>query len=277
VSLADSPFPRPAREKKRKQTRALPWILVGMAALVLAGMGWHLAVHEQAASELRAMGFEAGGPSISRQLRTNWRGLFNRNTWQWSDRVRIMGWGASSLDTCAPALRRFKPRGVLLGFSSKLTDVSALKEFAGLERLDFYECPQVADVGVIGEFKVLKELTFHNAPALTTLGIIHAAKLRSLHITSCASLTDLEALRTMSSLRSLYLVGCGALGDAELLRNLSELEELDLSGCANLTGTRALHGLKKLKTVRLRGCRKLGTDDIVALQGALPGAKIEFP
>jgi hypothetical protein len=272
------PFDSSQSKHVRRRVRTVVMFLFGALFVWLIVAGLRLEAHKQAAEELRGMGFEAGSPNITRQLRTNWRGLFNRKLWQWSDRVRVMSWNKTNLNDCAPALRRFEPRGVMLGFSGALDDVSALRDLPNLERLDFYECPNVRDVGVVSEFKKLKELTFNNSPALRSLAIIQSgAKLQSLHISNCPNLIDLKGLSGLKALRSLYLVGCPELKDTELLRGMSELEELDLSGCAALANVDGLHGLKKLKTVKLHGCKKLQPSDVAALRAAFPGVKVDLP
>ena len=274
VNSPDSPDAKP----RWRRASVLMLSLLGILFLLLAVLVSRSMQHEWAAKELRTMGFEAGSPSIVTMLRTNWRGIFGSKWRQWDDRVRLMSSSAVNLDAFGPALRRFEPRGVLLGFCGKLEDVSALRGLPKLERLDFYQCPNVKDIGIVSEFGKLKELTFCNSPALHSLAIIKSgANLTSLHITHCHALDDMEALRELTSLRSLYLAGCPAVKDAELLRGLALLEELDLSGCSELTDVGGLQGLKVLKTVNLQRCPKLKSEAVAALRAALPGAKISFP
>jgi hypothetical protein len=269
----------PPKTKSRWRLAA-PLIVTALGFLVLwLGFSvWRSLERHQAAAELRAMGFEAGAPSFWTLLRTNARAIFNPKSRPWHDRVRLMSSPAGNLDAFGPALHRFRPRGVLLGFCSKLEDVTALRGLSNLERLDFYACPKVTNLEIVSEFTELKELTFNDSPALRSLAIIQSGRrLTTLHITNCKALDDLDALRGLTSLRSLFLVGCPAVKDAELLRGLSDLEELDLSGCSSLTNVDGLHGLKKLKTVNLRRCPGLTPEAVAALRAAIPRAQVVPP
>jgi hypothetical protein len=244
------------------------WLTIGVL---------HSIQHENAAAELRQMGFEAGSPSIFTLGLAKWREIFNPKRREWNQMVRLMGSNAKSLDRFASALHRFKPRKVLLGFCRNLEDVSALRALPELERLDFYECPAMSNPGIVSEFPKLKELTFRGNPFLRSLDVIKAGKnLTKLHITNCAALDDLKALSGMPSLDSLYLTGCPAVKDAELLRGLTALVELNLSDCRELNNVDGLHGLKMLKSVNLLGCSKLTTEAVASLRAAIPNAKIYF-
>jgi hypothetical protein len=267
-----------------RQSRRLPWLkYLGLAFLVWLTFSTYRTVERnRAASELRTMGFEAGTESIPSVIRRHgwgsFKAIFNKKRLEWDGRVRLLGGQVSDLNQAAPALQRFKPREVLLGFCRNLDDVSVLRKFPKLERLDFYECPHVTDLGIVSEFTNLKELTFRNSPALRDLGIIQSGtQLVSLHISNCDALVDLQALKQLTSLRSLHLSDCAGVKDAESIRGLSALEDLDLSGCAQLTDVKGLQGLKSLKTVNLRNCRNLPVDAVTALRAALPNTKIQHP
>lgn len=254
---------------------------LGVLAAWLAFQSYRTVERGRAAAELQRMGFEAGSRDFPQTIRTNWRQLFSsayyKHRREWSDRVRIMSVRGKDLNACGPALRRFRPREVLLGFCGNLEDVSVLRSHADLERLDFYECPNVKDVGIVSEFAKLRELTFRGNPSLQNLDIIRSgANLTSLHVSDCRNLNDLNALRQLPSLRSLYLSGIPAIQDTELLRGLVLLEELDLSGCKELSDITGLHALKSLKSVNLHGCSKLNAESVVALRAALPNAKIQY-
>jgi hypothetical protein len=165
---------------------------------------------ERAANDLRKMGFEAGTNNFFQTVRTNWRQVFTskfyKNRSEWTNRVRIMSLPRTDLNSCGPALLRFRPSEVLLGFCGKLEDVSVLRNLPDLERLDFYKCSKVKDCEIVSSFAKLRELTFFDNPALQSLAIIKSgAKLTSLHIWECRNLTDLDELRHLTSLRSLYL------------------------------------------------------------------------
>jgi hypothetical protein len=260
------------------------WVMIPLAALALslAFLSYRATERGRAAAELQKMGFEAGSRDFLQTLRTDWRRVFKSSYYkhrhEWSSRVRIMSLRGEDLNAYAPALIRFRPREVLLGFCKNLEDVSVLRNFPDLERLDFYECPKMKDVGIVSEFAELKELTFRGNPALRSLDIIKSgARLTSLHISDCHSLDDLTALCRLTSLRSLYLTDIPSVHDAELLRGLVHLEELDLSGCAGLSDIKGLCGLKSLKSVNLKRCSKLNTEAVAELRAALPGAKILSP
>ena len=238
----------------------------------------HSIEHEKAAAELSRMGFQAGSPSIFALGLANWRETFNPEWRACTYRVRIMDPNARSLDPFGAALRRFKPREVLLGPCRNLEDVSVLRALPNLERLDFYECPAMSNPGIVSEFPKLKEHTFIGNPFVRSLDMIKAGKnLTSLRITNCAALDDLKALSGMTSLRSLDIKGCLAVKDAELLRGLAALQELNLSNCVELNNLDGLHGLKMLKYVNLHHCPKLTTEAVGSLRAALPGAEIYFP
>jgi hypothetical protein len=267
------------------------WLAVFL--LCAAGIVWFFTAtaparkRSAAASELRRMGFEAGqrgGPSV-----WNWRNLWetfrkgggtgaNADAQEWTDRVRLMSSSATSLDAFAPALVRFQPKQVLLGFCKNLRDVSALKAFPKLERLDFYECPLVTDFTIMNELPNLQEVTFHRSPALKSLGMVKAgANLVSLHVTDCDALTDFDALRNFTSLRKLWLANCAQLQNTDAIRGLVLLEEVDLAQSPALTDLTGLHALPRLKTVRLSGCSRLSADAVAALRAALPAASVVFP
>lgn len=269
---------------KSLRTSVRKWyvlIPLGVFAAWLAFQSYRGVERGRAAAELRRMGFEVGARDFSQTIRTNWRQLFSSDYYkyrrEWGDRVRIMSVGGKDLNACGPALVRFRPREVLLGFCGNLEDVSVLHSHPDLERLDFYECPKVKDLGIVSEFAKLRELTFRGNPYLQHLDIIKSgANLTSLHISDCRNLNDLNALRQLTSLRSLYLSGIPAVQDTELLEGLVLLEELDLSGCNELSDTTGLHALKSLKSVNLHGCSKLNAESVGALRAALPNAKIQF-
>jgi hypothetical protein len=272
-------FPRLPGINFRKWYVLLP---LGVLAVWLAVSIYRSIGRERAAADLRMMGFEAGSMSILPQILSNWRVAFSAKSFkdrrEWDSRVRLMSRAAKDLNAYGPALVRFRPREVLLGFCTNLEDVSVLRDFPDLERLDFYECPKVKDVGIVSEFVNLRELTFRTSPALRSLDIIKSGtKLRSLHISNCRALDDISALRHLTSLRSLYLSDVLAVKDTELLRGLVDLEELDLSGCQDLSDLKGLHGLKKLRSVDLRNCLLVRTKSVTELQSALPNAKIQFP
>jgi hypothetical protein len=258
------------------------WLPLSVLAVWAAVSIYRSIDREHAAADLRMMGFEAGSRSIFPVILSNWRLAFSakffKDRQEWDSRVRLMSRTVKDLNAYRPALVRFQPREVLLGFCSNLEDISVLRNLPDLERLDFYECPKVKDVGIVSEFANLRELTFRKSPALHSLDIIKSGtKLRSLHITNCSALDDLSALRHLTSLRSLYLTDVLALKNTELLRGLVELEELDLSGCQSLSDLNGLHGLKKLKSVDLRNCLMVSTKSVTDLRSALPNAKIQFP
>jgi hypothetical protein len=280
-------------EPPKTSGAARRWVWLAVFLLLAAGIVWFFTAtapareRAAAASELRRMGFEAGqrrGPSI-----WNWRNLWetfrkgggkgaNADAQEWADRVRLMSSSATSLDAFAPALVRFQPKQVLLGFCGSLRDVSALKAFPELERLDFYECPLVIDFTIMNEFPKLQEITFHRSPALRSLGMVKAgANLVSLHITDCDALSDFDALRSFTSLRKLWLANCAKLQNTDALRGLALLEEVNLAQCPALMDVTGLHALPRLKTVRLDKCTSLSADAVAALRAALPAAKVVFP
>jgi hypothetical protein len=265
------------------------WILLTVTLALAAALTWiTLSIgpsmkRSAAARELQRMGFEAGergrgsAPGFRGWWNEMWRHLKqgpDPKAAEWVDRVRLMSSPATSLDAFASALIQFQPKEVLLGFCNNLSDVKTLRAFPALERLDFYDCPQVIDFTIVSHFPQLRQLTFHNSPALQNLACLGSAtQLKSLHISKCAALADFNALQACQSLRNLWLTECPHLLSAEPLRNLSQLEELDLSRCAGLVDVTAIHGLKQLKVVRLVGC-PVPVDAIAALRAALPGTNI---
>jgi hypothetical protein len=272
-------FPRLPGINFRKWYVLLP---LGVLAVWLAVFTYRSIGREHAAADLRMMGFEAGSKSIFPVIRSNWRVAFSakffKDRKEWDSRVRLMSRTVKDLDAYGPTLVRFQPREVLLGFCNNLEDVSVLRDFSALERLDFYECPKVKDLQIVSEFVNLRELTFRTSPALRSLDIVKSGtKLRSLHISNCRALDDISALRHLTSLRSLYLTDVPAVKDTELLRGLVDLEELDLSGCQELSDLNGLHGLKRLRSVDLRNCLMVSTKSVTELRSALPNARIQFP
>ena len=274
--------PTPASGNRR-------WITITAFLIVAAALAW-LGVtvtpsikRSVAASELRSLGFEAGvAGNPGKQSWRSWLdGMWQRwrkgpdpKAAEWTDRVRLMSSRANTLNPYASALSKFQPKEVLLGFCGNLSDVSALRSFRALERLDFYECPKVTDFTIVSQFPQLRKLTFHESPALKNLDCIRSAThLDSLHISKCPELSDFDGLQACKNLQSLWLSGCARLHTAESLRELSQLEDLNLSGCSGLVDVTALHGLKRLKVVRLDGC-PIPSDAIAALRAALPGTTV---
>ena len=278
------------REPAPPPSRRFGQISLVIVAAGLIGFGFAIAPsvkRSAAASELQRMGFEVGAPGRggARGFRGWWDNLWNRwkrgtdpGAGEWKNRVRLMSSSVTSLDGFAPALVRFQPKEVLLGFCNKLTDVSALKAFPGLERLDFYACPKVVDLAIVSEFRNARALTFHQSPGLKSLDVIQSgAELTSLHVSQCERLADFNALRSLTSLRSLWLNQCDQLQNTDDLRGLTLLEDLSLVGCTGLRDVTGLHGLQRLKTVRLNGCSSLPAGAVAALRAALPGATVTYP
>jgi hypothetical protein len=190
--------PKPDGTNSRKsRIRFVLFLLLATLVLWLAVSVFRTMDREQAAADLRKMGFEAGSESIIQVIRKNWRGayrvIFSKKRQEWNDRARLLFSNVTDLNGCAPTLIRFKPREILLGFCGNLEDVSALRNFPDLERLDFYDCPKVTDVGIVSHFVKLRELTFRKNPALRSLDIIKSGShLKSLHISNCQALVDLN-------------------------------------------------------------------------------------
>lgn len=270
-------------------SRSLRWPILITLLVLGAGIVWFgstifaSSARAAAAQELRDFGFEAGAPGKPKQgFRATWnevwRNLTTRSNTKpdtgWADRVRLMSNSTTSLDPFGPALTRFQPKEVLLGFCVNLSDVSALQSLPSLERLDFYNCPSVTDFTIVTHFPRLRQLTFFNSPALQNLACLRSSpELESLHITNCTTLGDVSDLTVCKGLRKLWLIRCPQLQSVEPVSGLPLLEELDLSHCHTSVDLKPLHGLKNLKQIRLTG-PALPSEAIDALRAALPGAKI---
>ena len=81
--------------------------------------------------------------------------------------------------------------------------------------------------------------------------------LRSLNLSGCEKLQDLQPLVKLSALRSLILRGCEKLQDLQPLVKLTALRSLDLSGCKKLQDLQPLAKLTALRSLDLSGCKKL--------------------
>jgi hypothetical protein len=91
---------------------------------------------------------------------------------------------------------------------------------------------------------------------------IHRLRPRSLDLTNCAALQDVDGLKGLASLQSLKLEKCNALEDVDGLKGLASLEELHLSYCSALQNVDGLDGLTSLQCLNL-DCGALQNVDFV--------------
>jgi len=85
----------------------------------------------------------------------------------------------------------------------------------------------------------------------------------------------LQFIGSLTQLKSLCLTWCGKLKDIEPLRQLVHLKKLDLKWCDNLQSISCLANLKSLKSLNLRFCTKLD-DSAFPILAELPNLQYIF-
>ena len=97
---------------------------------------------------------------------------------------------------------------------------------------------------------------------------------RTLDLSGCGALQNVDVLKGLTSLQSLNLALCGALHDVDGLKGLTRLQSLDVTFCPALQNVDVLKALTSLRSLDLSFCTALSDAQVAELQRALPKLKI---
>ena len=101
--------------------------------------------------------------------------------------------------------------------------------------------------------------------ALTNVdGLKGLTALTNLNLYGCIALTSVDGLKGLTALQSLYLDGCLALKNVDGLKSLTALQSLRLGGCRALSNVNGLKGLAALQSLNLAGCTALPNVDVLS-------------
>jgi hypothetical protein len=133
-----------------------------------------------------------------------------------------------------------------------------LQSVAQIERLSGLRSLDLSDCNRLGNLDALRKFT----------------SLEVLNLSSSGPFENIEPLRNLTSLKILRIARCTALRDMEVLRKLKNLNELNLTFCPAPVNVEVLSGLTKLKTLYLNA-ETVTPAQLAALKAALPGTKID--
>ncbi|MBV9128455.1 MAG: hypothetical protein JO117_10250, partial [Verrucomicrobia bacterium] len=134
-----------------------------------------------------------------------------------------------------------------------------------------------------------KSLNLSGCQALQNVDSLKGSSaLENLFLFDCPALQNVDGLKGLSALKSLSLTGCRALQNVDDLKELSALQRLDLNHCqalrnVDLSGCRALQNVDDLKelsalqSLDLSGCEALPKEDLASLVAALKRTRITLP
>jgi Leucine-rich repeat (LRR) protein len=142
---------------------------------------------------------------------------------------------------------------VSLAGASGLTEVDSLANCSFIRELAIEDAPDLNDVRWVAELENLKTLSFSGCTGIRDLPPLVQSSLRSLHLSGCPGIEEVEFLEGLDGLEELYLDFCD-LDNVESLEGLRKLSYVSLMGCTRLEDISVLEHLPELEWLDLRGC-----------------------
>lgn len=157
-------------------------------------------------------------------------------------------------------------------FSEPITDISFLKEFKNLVKLEI-DLMNIPDISYINELTTLKELWLFSNNISNIDGISRLSNLEWLYIWE-PSVSDINELSKLATLRRLEIKGC-QIYDLKAVSSLTELTYLNIYDTP-VSDISAIVSLTKLEYLDLTDNYKLKKSDVNEIQNALPNCVVSF-
>jgi hypothetical protein len=135
-----------------------------------------------------------------------------------------------------------------------LTTASAIASLKHLERLRFWDCPNLKDIGwIVTTQSNIKDFGMDMSHFQQVADRPPAGQVEQLSVSEATELSDLTAFRNWRHLLELSVSSCYSLVGLRGIQELPELVEITLTGCQRLRDISALAEHSSLKKVHLRG------------------------
>ena len=113
-------------------------------------------------------------------------------------------------------------------------NIDAIGDLRNLKHLDLSFCETIFDFSPIKNLKKLVHLDISDCK-IDDLELSNLNNLKTLKLSGCKSLWNIDSLAKLNNLENLYLDGCLNIEELDPIANLENLEILDLSDCENLS------------------------------------------
>ncbi len=135
--------------------------------------------------------------------------------------------------------------------------LKGMRYWTGSEHLNFLWTQDISDV---------RSLDLSGCEQLSELEpLVELSNLKWLSLSGCKQVSNLTALAGLSNLTILSLENCSQVSDLTPLVRLSKLEWLYLENCSQVSDLRPLAGLGNLRYLDLSGCKRV--KDLTPLAG----------
>ncbi|MEZ6138947.1 MAG: COR domain-containing protein [Zavarzinella sp.] len=122
------------------------------------------------------------------------------------------------------------------------------------------------EIGVLKGLTQLRTLDLSWCIYLENVDVLQElTQLTTLHLSGCENLENVDGLQGLTKLTNLKLYNCHDLENFDGLQGLRQLNDLNLAWCKNLENVDVLQGLTQLTTLYLTGCKNL--ENVDGLQG----------
>lgn len=113
-------------------------------------------------------------------------------------------------------------------------NIDTIRDLSNLKHLDLSFCETIFDFSPIKNLTKLVYLDLTDCK-IDDLELSGLNNLKTLKLSGCKSLWNIESLSKLNNLENLYLDGCSNVEDLAPIANLENLKILDLSDCENLS------------------------------------------
>jgi Leucine-rich repeat (LRR) protein len=160
--------------------------------------------------------------------------------------------GSPSLKGIAPLSQLSQLHSLNLSRCGDLSGAAGLAHCSGLVRLALEDSTTLSDLSWLDSLEELKLLSVAGCTAVGRLPAVELPHLRTLYLSGCTGLADLENIGRFGALESLLIDGCGLLTDLSPLRDLPKLSRLVLRGSRGLDDISPLVELPRLQMLDVR-------------------------
>ena len=136
--------------------------------------------------------------------------------------------------------------------------MNALANLENLETLELFGCESLRELHLCKEQFKLKSLKLSKCKSLIDVdGLEGLLNLEKIFLNGCELLTKISSLEELSSLKVLDLSYCKSLKNLRGLGNFRSLTKLNLTACESLEQLDFLNSLSELEELNLRGCKSI--------------------
>ena len=274
----------PPRKRRRWGRVLLLFFLAGIGIFGWREFTWRRAIGQLNEAGIRptAAAREGVWTRVRQALHSNWRLLFDADTWEARKLMLEMDSAKagqlSNLNSLASALRRVKPWKLDLSGCSSLRNIDGLRSLTSLDWLVLSGCSVLQNLDALTGHTTLTTLDLSDCVALQNVnGLKGVASLEWLCLSNCPQLRNVGGIKGLNELKKLTITESPFLENLDDLKGLASLKSLFLNDCTELRNVDGIKGLATLVNVYLEGCTKLTPQDVGSLEAALPDVNIYEP